>query len=226
MISKSAVRPFLFSAFLLAAATAQAATVYTTWTDIDLAADTATGSLGAVTITLAGTGTSPGDLSYFEANSGYWFSIGAGLAAPLPVGNDRLDMGGLPGPARQFTLTFSSPVLDPILQLASVGSVLTFTDGVSSLTRLPGIISNDGNFSVSGLTVTSLSPVIDAFGTVRLDGLISSVTFTQELRGTDQSDGLPIQVGVDAAVVPAPGTLVLLLTALVAAATRRSVQRR
>lgn len=205
-------------ALLLAGATAPAATVFTTWTSVDLPNDTATGSLGAVTITLAGTGANPVDLSFYEANSNR-FTSGA---FSVPVADvDALEFRGSLAPARQLTLSFSSPVLNPIVHLASVASVITFTGGVSSITRVPGILGNNTNFSVSGLIVSAADNLTDSDGTIRLDGLVSAVTFTTELTAPFTVDGMFLQIGADAAAVPAPGAFVLLLTALVAAATRR-----
>jgi hypothetical protein len=138
----------------------------------------------------------------------------------------RLEFGVSPAPAQQFTLSFSAPVIDPIIHFASVASVITFTGGVSSITRLPGPLglgSSDSNFSVSGLTVSAGDNLTDANGTMRLDGLVSAVTFTTVLTGPYTVDGIALQVGADTAVVPAPGAFVLLLTALVAAASRRKL---
>lgn len=206
------------SSLLLAGATAPAATVFTTWTSVDLDNDSATGSLGAVTLSLAGTGASPGDLSFYATNSAV-FTSGA-FSSPAN-GLDRLEFAVTPSPAQQFTLSFSVPVLDPFVHLFSVASVITFTGGVSSITQLPGILGSDPNFSVSGLTVSAGDNLTDASGTIRLDGLVSAVTFTTELTGPFTVDGISLQIGADATVVPAPGAFVLLLTGLAAMATRR-----
>ncbi len=221
MTTCSIGRWLVLPVLLLTGAAAHTATVFTTWTNVDLANDTATGPLGEVTIALSGTGANPGNLTFYETDSNVFTS---GDFSTPAYNVDRLEFGVSPAPAQQFTLSFSSPVSNPIVHLYSTVSVITFTGVVGSITRLPGILGNDNNFSVSGLTVSAGDNLNDANGTIRLDGLVSAVTFTTVLTGPFTVDGITLQVGADATVVPAPGAFVLLLTALVAAVTRRQAR--
>lgn len=207
---------------LLTATTSHAALLATDWTSVNLGGDTATGTIGTVTVSLAGTGSSPGNLSFF-AEDATIFDTGA-VAPPLTLA-DQLELGVGPGAAQEFTLSFGSPVLDPRIHFISLVSSITFTGGVTSITRIDGT-ANDANFSVSGLVVSAFDNLNDANGTIRLDGLISSVTFNAVLPASFTIDGVNVQVLADTTVVPAPGALGLLLTGVASAAAYRLRRRR
>jgi hypothetical protein len=114
------------------------------------------------------------------------------LFTPRLPASDCVEIVGHVGHA--FTLTFGSPVQDPVLQFASLGSVIQFgADTV--VTRLSG----DTGFTAHGGTVTgeTVPPSSDSNGTVRLSGTFSSISFTAVTNDPNPSisDGIFLQVG-------------------------------
>ena len=102
--------------------------------------------------------------------------------------SDHIQISGLEG--YSYTLTFSAPVTDPVMHIASVASTLQFQAGTGTAR-----VSGSPNFSVSGSTVTG-DPQNDAGGTIRLLGEISTVRFTATpLYSPPVEDGIVIQVG-------------------------------
>jgi hypothetical protein len=217
MPTSSFARALALLILSLAAVPARSALVIASWDSVDLGDDTATGSFGDLAVTLAGTGTAPGDLSYFQSLTNVFDSD---AFAPRLAAADRLEFSAQSGTVREFTLTFGAPVVDPRIHFRSVASVITFTGGVTSITRMDGT-ANDTNFGVSGLVVSAIDNVNDADGTIRLDGLVSTATFTAVITGPYTLDGINIGVLADpATAVPAPAALLPFLTAFGAAATR------
>jgi len=100
-------------------------------------------------------------------------------------------------PGHTFTVTFPSPVQDPILMLGSLGSVLSLPAG-TVVTRVSGDQGLDvaGNV-VKGDPVTPLDPggPTDSNGTVRLAGIFGEISFSLEPNGDFPEDGVFLQVG-------------------------------
>ena len=105
------------------------------------------------------------------------------------------------GADRTFTLSFGGPVQDPVLELASLGSTLTFAAGtiVSRVSGSPG-------FTVNGNTVSGTSTGGDSQGTVRLPGVYATLSFTG-IPGFNPAglDGIYLQAG-GTLLAPATGT--------------------
>jgi hypothetical protein len=91
------------------------------------------------------------------------------------------------GPGHAFTLSFGAPIQNPVIDLGSFGSVLTFPSG-TVLTRLSG----DSGLQVSGNVVTNGAAPVDVNGTIKLTGTYTTITFTLTYPGTD---GIFFQVG-------------------------------
>ena len=155
----------------------------------------ATGTLsgGAVTLTgPMGTGFYPhDDFTYFNSPA----------FTPQLAATGMVEMAG--GSGRTFTLSFCVPIQNPVMMLGSLGSIMTFAPG-TSLTR----ISGDCGFQTAGRVVTgtaanaivrpdgTLGPT-DSNGTIRLNGLFTSITFTlvPNFTGGSGTDGVYLQVG-------------------------------
>jgi hypothetical protein len=149
------------------------------WTD---AGDTsASGLLCGHDITLAG---QAGSVTVIDGSAVF---VSGAFSPPLPASNTAyiVAMSG-----RVFTITFSAPVQDPVLHLASCGSALDFAP------QIPVEVSGDDAFTVSGSTVSGqpMNPA-DANGTVRLPGVFTSLTFSVTLAGGASGDGIYVQVG-------------------------------
>ena len=104
-----------------------------------------------------------------------------------------------------FTLTLGAPLTDPVIDLGSLGSLLTITDppGVT-ITRLSG---DDLNFHVEGNTVSGKgrnatklpdgSSTTDSNGSVQLTGTFARIAFTLEPHHDDPfaTEGVYFQIG-------------------------------
>ncbi len=90
-----------------------------------------------------------------------------------------------------FTLTFATPVQNPILMLASLGSLITFAPE-TAVTR----VSGDDGFVVDGSAVKVAGP-LDVGGVVRLEGTFTAITFSAvtSVGPPEVPDGIFLQVG-------------------------------
>lgn len=96
-----------------------------------------------------------------------------------------------PAGGAAFTIALGGPVQDPVLDLASLGSTLTFPAGTAI-----GRVSGSPRFAVAGNAVVGVYDGADAEGTVRLPGVYSQLRFTA--RPTDPGavkDGVYLQLG-------------------------------
>jgi hypothetical protein len=105
-----------------------------------------------------------------------------------------------------YTITFSAPVVNPILHVGSLASAIVFP-GIS-LTKASG----EPEFVVAGSTVTGQSS-LDRNGTVVLNGTFSTISFTVTALAlfNNDRDGVAIQVGADVNPVPEPEPAMLAL---------------
>jgi hypothetical protein len=107
---------------------------------------------------------------------------------PLPS-SDALEVRG--GTAHAFTLTFAAAIKDPVLHLASMGSIMQFPAGTEVT-----LVSGQG-MSVSGSTVTGLVGPVDSSGTIRLAGVFTTISFTATTNVPTPGviDGILLQIG-------------------------------
>lgn len=180
------------------ASPASAALTFTDWTSVDGVAETASGSLGPIAVSLTGT-----DIATAVTDNTYTAYDSAAFTPSLPS-SDMVEFRGH-SPAYSYTLTFSSPVTNPRLHLATLASTLDF--GSIPLTRLSG----DADFVVAGSTVTgAFHGTTDANGTVLLTGTFTSIPFTALWLGPTEVDGIDIQVGADPLPEPSFASCILL----------------
>jgi len=147
----------------------------------------ATGTLAAREVILEG------PIGTGSSTDATFRGFGTDSFVPRLNASDCMEIVG--GDGHTFKLTFAEPVKDPVILLASLGSVITFAAG-TALTRLSG----DSGFSVSGPTVTgAIDGSHDVDGVVRLDGILSSIAFSAVCVEPGVSEGIYLQVGVSPA---------------------------
>ena len=113
------------------------------------------------------------------------------FAPPLPNGDTAYIE---PREGDRFTLVFGGQVRDPVVHLASLGSTLTFLDGVTAVK-----LSGDDRFVVTGSTVagTVVPGLDDTGGSVQFPGTHTSLSFTVSLNfiGGSGEDGIYVHAG-------------------------------
>lgn len=182
-----------------------AATVqFTDWTSADLVANTASGYLGELPVTLSG-----GDLDAAFLNQEIT-GFSSGLYTPPLATSDALEIvASVSGPT--YVINFGGPVRNPVIHLKSFASILNF--GGPTVVKLSG----EPTLTVSGSTVSGVINDIpnghDSNGTIQLIGLFTSLSFTATFPSTD---GIQIQVGGTFPAVPSlsPPLLIVLGTAI------------
>jgi hypothetical protein len=165
------------------------------WSSINHGSRIASGLLGQTNVTFQWTADGGVSATWFNQNL-HGFSSSA--FTPALESTDGLEFRArkLPDPTPTYTITFSAPVLNPLLHIASNASTLTFVGAT------PTYVSGDERFLVSGSQVIGSDynepNGTDANGTVRFWGLFTSLTFTAQYSGTGAEDGVTLQVGKDA----------------------------
>ncbi|HEU0009665.1 MAG TPA: hypothetical protein VFT34_07610 [Verrucomicrobiae bacterium] len=168
-----------------AAVQCSAQVIFTDWTSITNDSSfqgTAIGHLGPVRVTLG---------TFFQTDPAIQDSV---LDGSSPVFNDSVFTPALPQsdylalvadpiPDSIYTITFSSPVRDPVFHLSSVFHLVGFPGQIVS--RLSG----DAGFSVHGDTVLGGwdpgGPDFQGDGTVQLHGTITNIQLYALFRATD-----------------------------------------
>ncbi len=174
---------------------------FTDWTAVDGTPAVATGTLNGSPVSISGTHVFPPPVSVVD---GHWtFFSGPDFAPPL-ARTDMIQIGAA-SPADSYTLSFGSPVADPVIEIGSLGSRLDFPSG-TQITKIAG----QSGFTVSGSSIIgapsgTLGPdgVNDSNGTVQLIGTFTSITFTA-LYTVSNEDGVLLQVGASPPPPPPP----------------------
>jgi len=157
-------------------------------------------------VTIAGPVSALG--SQFDGGYPFW---NREFYVPRLVASDAVGIVGSNGNA--YTLTFGAPVQDPILHLGSLASTLAFPAG-TVITK----VSGQDTLTVTGSSVSGVARNLDetdstdSNGTVRIQGLIGSISFsaTPTFNGGTTNDGIYLQVGT---AITAPGTAISLTPA-------------
>jgi hypothetical protein len=195
---------------LIAGTTAQAqtaptvATAATDWTSVG--SNIAQGNLLGTGVRLRGTHVWDTPVSRVDES---WtaFAGPASTFSPSLPATDEIQVSGTS--SAEYEIQFLAPVTDPILEIGSLASKLTFTDLSGTLpspiavTRLSGE-SQSGvrNFTVSGSSVSGTlntgigtSGNSDASGTIKLTGTFTTVKFTAtKLYSAPAEDGIILQL--------------------------------
>jgi len=164
------------------------------WTSVSGSPAVASGTLPqGQTVSLSGTNVSTPPQSVVDGSATVFNR--ADFTPPLAT-SDAIHF--ISSTGNSYSLTFGTPVTDPVLHFGSIGSTLEFPSG-TVITRLSG----DGQFAVSGSNVVGSfePPTDDGNGTVQLSGTYSSLSFSTTFAG---SDGIFLQVGVAPPPPPPP----------------------
>jgi hypothetical protein len=151
----------------------------------------ATGSLVGTPVQLSGNHVFGADQgSAIDGNAPYF---NGSDFSPALAKSDAIQIGGRTG--YSYTIHFDDPITNPVLEVGSLASQLTFR-GISSVTQLSGA----RDFHASGTTVTgAYSPdlgaegIRDNSGTIRINGTYRTIVFDTTYSGP-QDDGILLQL--------------------------------
>jgi hypothetical protein len=160
----------------------------------------ATGTLLGHTITFSGTAVDDPPGSTIDGTSNL---LSESMFTPPIALGDHLSFRVF-APSTSYTLDFGAATTDPVIDLGSDGSTLTFPAG-TSITR----ISGDPGLTVAGNVVngagnTTVDPVglNDSNGTIQLNGTFQSISFSATT--AYPLDGVYLQVGASPPPPPPP----------------------
>lgn len=188
-ISQNAISVLTFAAVLFTAASAVSAPAFTDWATVNLQTHLAVGDLHGVSVSMSGDGLNYG------ITDGSFTGFSWPLFSPQLPASDTVGFGGTSA-GLSYNIAFAGPVRDPVLHLRSLGSTLTFnTTNITKLSGDPALIVA-GN-TVVGFVTDSPFPGYDANGSIRLNGLFSTLAFTAAAlpEVTIQPDGIYLQLG-------------------------------
>src|SRR5947209_13122441 len=117
---------------LAASAAGETVQDFTDWTSVSGTPAVANGTLHGTAVALSGTNVSLPPSSTLDGSSTVFNR--SDFSPPLPT-SDAIQFIGSSG--NSYTLTFSTPVTDPVLDFGSIGSTLHFPAG-TTITRLSG----------------------------------------------------------------------------------------
>ena len=189
-MSASRILTAAIAALAIAAAPAAASggIVFTDWTG--QGGGVVSGTLHGTAVSLTGpTGTNVFDGSFLGFNADYF--------TPRLANSDAVELQGLNG--HSYTLAFGVPIANPIIHLNSLASTLQFPQGT-----VVAKVSGQSTLVVSGASAsgsyaaTDLQGYSDSNGTIKIDGTVSSLSFTATptFSGGNVNDGILMQVGV------------------------------
>jgi hypothetical protein len=211
--------------FILAASTpsAAAATIWTDWTSASSGAPgSATGTVGGVGVSYAG------ELAGFVINGGsnIWnpessFVGGTVTDSPDAIGDDLRLIGNT---GLTNTITFSTPVENPVFAIWSLGQpgvMASFTFGLT-----PTLQAGGPNANFGGSSISIAGNVVSGFegnGVVQFNGTVSSISWTNT-----PENFYAFTVGVNGDIVnpiPEPSTILLTVAGAGLLLLCRSVKR-
>ena len=216
---KTLSRGLALAAVAGAASMAQAATVdWANWTSAGVQTVTGNAVAGGSTVGV----TFSGPYSFTELNNtgfNYWQSPPTPyLSAEVANAPANSDIIGLSS-AGTFTITFSAPVVNPLIGLVSWnGANVTFGGGADPQSYAIQYLSSGCGFwgcgSYGSPTATSFTGVGELHGVIELQGTYSSITFTDST--PENWHGLTVGFEGLASSVPEPDSLPLMLAGLAA----------
>ena len=216
----------LLSLLLLVTASTKASTItWTTWTAATAGnPGSATGTIGTVGVTYAGL------VNYFYTSYPSWMptsTYAGGTVSNAPSPDNIIGLTGGAGTGTE-TVTFSTPVVDPVMSIWSLGAGGTTAQFVFSSSE-PFAIEAGGpsaEYGGSSIYVGGTCPAnavcgAEGNGTIQFNGTFSSLTWTNPVYENWYGFDLGI-AGVASTTTPEPASIVLLTTVLgIAGALRR-----
>lgn len=200
----------LVAAILFGAAnTLHAAPILTDWTSAT--STSSEGVIGGISVTFSSPSAAivPGIVNAFSG-----FSNPA-IYNPAIASTEAINLQGDRGVTGfTYSVSFDTPVENPIIYITSLASILTFDPGIS-LTK----ISGEDVFAVSGNTVfgvtddTKTQPNNDANGIFQLNGIFTNFGFNAvwDYPTSSKNDGIMLQIGRDIVPTGVPEPSILLL---------------
>lgn len=194
---------------------AKAVTIWTDWASATPGTPgSAAGDLGGVTVTYAGEVL--GGVTVVNNTAGNWapnssFIGGTSTSSPSTVRDIIAENGSYKG---TNTLTFSSPIVDPLFAIWSLGA--PFAGASFTFTQTPTLEAGGPNAQFGGASITVLGNVVsgaEGNGVVEFAGTFSSISWTDTFENY-----YGFTVGMAGAApppppppgVPEPGSLALL----------------
>ena len=188
----------VFALGLPSVAAAAPSVQFADWTAVSN--NVATGTLLGHTVTFSGTTVDDPPSSTIDETSNLFSE--SMFTPPIALG-DHLSFRVF-APSTSYTLDFGAATTDPVIDLGSDGSTLTFPAG-TSITRISGDpgLTVAGNV-VSGAGNTTVDPVglNDSNGTIQLNGTFQSISFSATT--AYPLDGVYLQVGASLPPPPPP----------------------
>jgi hypothetical protein len=209
---KTLARAAALAAAGTAASLAHGATVdWTNWT-----ASTSTSATGNVVAGASTVGvTFSGPIAFTQLNNtgfNYWQNPPTPyLSSEVSNAPATSDIIGL-GSAGTFTITFSAPVVNPLIGLVSWNGAVVDFAGTPNLQYLSSGCGYWGCGTFANATSSSFDGSGELHGVIELQGTFSSITFTDSV--DEYWHGLTVGFERVATTVPEPGSLPLMLAGL------------
>ncbi len=188
------------------------ATVWTDWTALTAGAPGATGTLNGAAVTYAGEAINSvinGAATNWSPNSS--FIGGTVTTSPSTIG-DIIGLSGPPG-GGTGTITFASPIIDPVFAIWSLGSPSASASFTFSLT--PTLEAGGPNSQYGGASITVLGNVVSGLegnGVVQFTGTYSTFSWTNTY---EYWYGFTVGTNGASSAVPEPAAMLLLGSGLI-----------
>lgn len=214
---------------VIGAGAANAATVaWTDWTAVSIGSSTATGTIATggtpITVTMSGPNDGGSTTGTFLWGPSSTYIGGVVSNAPCTgtasCSGDIINLLGASGAGATETLTFSSPITNPVFAIWSLGGLgsptnMTFAAGNTLQVQSTGTNTTYGfgSLTANGNVLTGN----EGNGTVLLPGTFSSITFQagfENFYGFTIGQAGPLNGGGGVSAVPEPSTYALLAAGL------------